>query len=411
MIGRNILFFIIFTLTNLNVLISQIDTITIEEINESDLVDLDISIIPETKIIPLEPISIINNDTKVNTEEDPILSPEEKLIYNRLRKLDAHSPMDFSYNKYTQFYIERYLGKDLRLISRMLDVSSYYFPMIEQQLDKFQIPLELKYLAIVESALNPRARSKSGATGIWQFMYPTAKEYGLNVTSYIDERQDPRKSTIAACKYFLVLYDIFGDWNLVLAAYNGGPGYIKRLIAKEEINNYWDLRPYLRKETQGYVPKFIAMTYVMTYYKEHNIEVYNSNLNIEEIDTVSFKKQASYNLISDMFCVSTETLNYLNPSYKKELLPAGEAICLPKEVIMDVVRNEDYFYEYLEKVYNKEILVNEIRLVYVVQKGDYLGKIAKQYGLSVSNIKDWNKMHSDNLSIGDKLILYIPDEI
>ena len=391
--GRNILLFIVFTLTNLNVSLSQIDTI-----------------ISDTKTSVLEPTSVIIKDTSVKIDEDTVLLHEDKLIYNRLRKLDTYSPMDFSYNKYTQFYIERYLGKDVKLISRMLGVSSYYFPMIEQQLDKHQIPLELKYLAIVESALNPKARSKSGATGLWQFMYPTATEYGLNVTSYIDERQDPLKSTIAACEYFLVLYEMFGDWNMVLAAYNGGPGYLKRLIAKKEINNYWDLRPYLRKETQGYVPKFIAMTYVMTYYKEHNIEVYNSNLNIKEIDTFSFKKQASYNLISESFCVSKETLNYLNPSYKKEILPVRETICLPKEIIMDIVINEDYFYEYLEKVDNKEILVNEIRLVYVVQKGDYLGKIAKQYGLTVSNIKDWNKMHSDNLSIGDKLILYIPDE-
>ena len=410
MVGRKILLFIIFTLTNLNVSLSQIDTIKIEEINESYLVDSSVSIALDTKTIVQDSISVIYQETKVNSEEKSTLSLEEKLIYDRLRKLDAHSPMEFSYNKYTQFYINRYLGRDVKLISRMLGVSSYYFPMIEQQLDKFQIPLELKYLAIVESALNPKARSKSGATGLWQFMYLTGKEYGLDVTSYIDERQDPLKSTIAACEYFVVLYKIFGDWNLVLAAYNGGPGYLKRLIAKKEINNYWDLRPYLRKETQGYVPKFIAMTYVMTYYKEYNIEVYNSNLNLEEIDTFSFKKQAPYNLISDMFCVSTETLNYLNPSFKKDLLPAGETICLPKEIIMDVVRNEDYFYEYLEKVDNKKILVDEIRLVYVVRKGDYLGKIAKQYGLTVSNIKDWNKMHSDNLSIGDKLILYIPDE-
>ena len=410
MVGRKILLFIIFTLTNLSVSLSQIDTIKIEEINESYLIDSSVSIALDTKTIVQDSISVTYQEIKVNSEEKPTLSSEEKLIYDRLRKLDAHSPMEFSYNKYTQFYINRYLGRDVKLISRMLGVSSYYFPMIEQQLDKFQIPLELKYLAIVESALNPKARSKSGATGLWQFMYLTGKEYGLDVTSYIDERQDPLKSTIAACEYFVVLYKIFGDWNLVLAAYNGGPGYLKRLIAKKEINNYWDLRPYLRKETQGYVPKFIAMTYVMTYYKEYNIEVYNSNLNLEEIDTFSFKKQAPYNLISDMFCVSTETLNYLNPSFKKDLLPAGETICLPKEIIMDVVRNENYFYEYLEKVDNKEILVDEIRLVYVVRKGDYLGKIAKQYGLTVSNIKDWNKMHSDNLSIGDKLILYIPDE-
>ena len=160
--GRNFLLFIIFTLTNLNVLFSQIDTINIEEINESKLLDLDVSIVSDTKISVLDSTSVIHQETKINNDDSLVLSPEEMLIYDRLRKLDIHSPMDFSYNKYTKFYIERYLGKDVKLISRMLDVSSYYFPMIEQQLDKFQIPLELKYLAIVESALNPKARSKSG---------------------------------------------------------------------------------------------------------------------------------------------------------------------------------------------------------------------------------------------------------
>ena len=203
---------------------------------------------------------------------------------------------------------------------------------------------------------------------------------------------------------------MFGDWNLVLAAYNGGPGYLSRLIAKKELNDFWELRQHLRKETQGYVPKFIAVAYVMTYHKEHNIEVHDLSLGIVERDTISFKEHAPYNLISEMFCVSNETINYLNPSFKKEILPKGETICLPSEVIMDVVLNEDYFYEYIYKVGKKEILVDEIRIVYEVKKGDYLGKIAKLYGLSVSNIKEWNKMHSDNLSIGDKLILYLPDE-
>ena len=185
---------------------------------------------------------------------------------------------------------------------------------------------------------------------------------------------------------------------------------MSRLIAKKELNDFWELRQYLRKETQGYVPKFIAVAYVMTYYKEHNIEVHDLSLGIVERDTISFKEHAPYNLISEMFCVSNETINYLNPSFKKEILPKGETICLPSEVIMDMVLNEDYFYEYIHKVEKKEILVDEIRIVYEVQKGDYLGKIAKLYGLSVSNIKEWNKMHSDNLSIGDKLILYLPDE-
>jgi len=376
---------------------SQTDTI-IEPISENTLINKDTNLEIDTVVDNLQD-EIIEN-----------LSAEEEIIYKRMKLLDESSPIDFSYNKSTLHYIIRYLEKDVKLISRMLGISPYYFPMMEQQLDRFQIPLELKYLSIVESSLNPKARSRSGATGLWQFMYPTGKEYGLKVTSYIDERQDPLKSTIAACTYFEKLYNMFGDWDLVLAAYNGGPGTLKRAIAKTEFASYWDLRPYLPKETQEYVPKFIAISYAMTFYKEHEIEIIHSEMDITESDTISFKKQVPYNLISDMFCVTKATLNYLNPAYKKDIIPLGDNICLPKDVIMDVVRNEDFFYEYLEKVENKEILVNESRLIYIVEKGDYLGKIAKQYNLSILDIKQWNNLHSDNLSIGDKLILFIPDE-
>ena len=376
---------------------SQTDTI-IEPISENTLINKDTNLEIDTVVDNLQD-EIIEN-----------LSAEEEIIYKRMKLLDESSPIDFSYNKSTLYYINRYLEKDVKLISRMLGISPYYFPMMEQQLDRFQIPLELKYLSIVESSLNPKARSRSGATGLWQFMYPTGKEYGLKVTSYIDERQDPLKSTIAACTYFEKLYNMFGDWDLVLAAYNGGPGTLKRAIAKTEFASYWDLRPYLPKETQEYVPKFIAISYAMTFYKEHEIEIIHSEMDITESDTISFKKQVPYNLISDMFCVTKATLNYLNPAYKKDIIPLGDNICLPKDVIMDVVRNEDFFYEYLEKVENKEILVNESRLIYIVEKGDYLGKIAKQYNLSILDIKQWNNLHSDNLSIGDKLILFIPDE-
>ena len=405
---KNILFLLL-QLFCLNIFCTNTDTLSSGETKSSDLITNETPT-GDYLSISLDSTLLINTEKIVHSKLRMSLSPQNKLIYDRLRRLDNSSPMDFTYNKYTQFYIDRYLGRDVKLISRMLRISEYYFPMMEQQLDKFQIPLELKYLSIVESALNPKARSRSGATGLWQFMYPTGKEYGLEVTSYIDERQDPLKSTIAACKYFTKLYDMFGDWNLVLAAYNGGPGYLSRLIAKKELNDFWELRQYLRKETQGYVPKFIAVAYVMTYHKEHMIEANDLSLGIVERDTISFKEHSPYNLISEMFCVSKETINYLNPSFKKEILPKGETICLPSEVIMDVVLNEDYFYEYIDKIEKKEILVDEIRIVYEVQKGDYLGKIAKFYGVSVSNIKEWNKMHSDNLSIGDKLILYLPDE-
>ena len=406
--NKQIIFFLLSVFSFIQIS-AQTDTIIINVIPDSTLVDFSKTIeIDTTLSLPTSQVVIIK---EVNpTVIDKSLSEKEKIIAKRMYLLDQSSPMDFTFNDITSFYIDRYLTRDVKLVSRMLGISSLYFPMMEQQLDRFQIPLELKYLAIVESALNPKARSSSGATGLWQFMYATGKEYNLNVTSYIDERQNPLKSTIAACEYFQVLYSIFGDWNLVLAAYNGGPGYLKRVMAKTELSDYWDLRPHLRKETQGYVPKFIALTYAMTFYKEHNIEVFDSNIKINERDTLSFQQQVPYYLLSDMFCVDVEILNYLNPSFKSELLPKGDVICLPKEVIMDIVVNENHFYDYLLKVESKEILVNEIRLVYIVKKGDYLGKISKQYKLSISEIKKWNKLHSDNLSIGDKLILYISDE-
>ena len=406
--NKQIIFFLLSVFSFIKIS-AQTDTIIINIIPDSSLVDFSKTIQIDTSLsLPTSQVVIIK---EVNpTVIDKSLSEKEKIIAKRMYLLDQSSPMDFTFNDITSFYIDRYLTRDVKLVSRMLGISSLYFPMMEQQLDRFQIPLELKYLAIVESALNPKARSRSGATGLWQFMYATGKEYNLNVTSYIDERQNPLKSTIAACEYFQVLYSIFGDWNLVLAAYNGGPGYLKRVMAKTELSDYWDLRPHLRKETQGYVPKFIALTYAMTFYKEHNIEVFDSNIKINERDTFSFQQQVPYYLLSDMFCVDVEILNYLNPSFKSELLPKGDVICLPKEVIMDIVVNENHFYDYLLKVESKEILVNEIRLVYIVKKGDYLGKISKQYKLSISEIKKWNKLHSDNLSIGDKLILYISDE-
>ena len=406
--NKQIIFFLLSVFSFIKIS-AQTDTIIINVIPDSTLVDFSKTIeIDTTLSLPTSQVVIIK---EVNpTVIDKSLSEKEKIIAKRMYLLDQSSPMDFTFNDITSFYIDRYLTRDVKLVSRMLGISYLYFPMMEQQLDRFQIPLELKYLAIVESALNPKARSRSGATGLWQFMYATGKEYNLNVTSYIDERQNPLKSTIAACEYFQVLYSIFGDWNLVLAAYNGGPGYLKRVMAKTELSDYWDLRPHLRKETQGYVPKFIALTYAMTFYKEHNIEVFDSNIKINERDTFSFRQQVPYYLLSDMFCVDVEILNYLNPSFKSELLPKGDVICLPKEVIMDIVVNESHFYDYLLKVESKEILVNEIRLVYIVKKGDYLGKISKQYKLSISEIKKWNKLHSDNLSIGDKLILYISDE-
>ena len=358
----------------------------------------------ENKVITDSVTNINNNKLKYDSS---IVS-----IKLNLKQLDDMSPMNFIFNDEVLNKIQNYLGRESDLISRMIGVSEYYFPIIEQQLDRFQLPLELKYIAVVESSLNPTARSRSGAVGLWQFMYPTAQEYELNITSYLDDRQDPLKSTIAACEYFEFLYKMFNDWDLVLAAYNAGPGYINRLMIKTGSDNYWDLRPELSKETQWYVPKFIAISYAMTYYRDYDIQPFSySSFSINEIDTTSFREQAPYYLMSDYFCINNETITYLNPAYKDEILPANSLITLPNNIITDVILNKDSFYEYLSNVYKKVILVNEIMMTYNVVKGDNLSKIAKQFSLNVLDIKKWNNLSSDFLSVGQKLILYVSDDI
>ena len=356
-------------------------------------------------LLAIPGFAIIEPNIELFNNEDSIC--ESELYKSRIAKLDLTTPMDFQYNEFVHEKIIKYLTKEKRLISKMLSLKRYYFPIFEEKLDKYNLPLELKYLSIIESALNPRARSKSGATGLWQFMYTTGKQYNLNVTSYTDERSNPHKSTEAACEYFLALYIIFGDWNLVLAAYNGGPGYIQRKIIKTNKNDYWELRPYLRAETQNYIPLFIAINYVMSYHKEHEIEPSNLIFYSKETDTLILKKQVSFDVLSELICVPKEEIIYLNPQFKREVFPKENIAIIPKESKTDFLLNETNYYSFIEAVKNKEILVGEERVEYYVNNGDYLGKIALEYDVFVHEIKSWNNLNSSNISIGQKLILYV----
>ena len=250
----------------------------------------------------------------------------------------------------------------------MLAYSEYYFPMMEAMLDKHGLPLELKYLSIVESGLNPKARSVSGAVGLWQFMYLTGKQYNLSVSSYMDERQDPFKSTESACIYFKKLYESFGDWSLVLAAYNGGPGYIQRKIIDTEINDYWHLQQHLRTETRNYVPKFIAINYLMTFYKEHNITKDEVKLSYYEIDSIKLKSQVNLKGLMSVTCTSREIIEYLNPSYKRDIFPETTYIVLPKENISDFLLNEESNYKTMSLINDKQVLIDEDRIIYTVQR-------------------------------------------
>jgi|TARA_B110000263_G_scaffold66169_2_gene57135 membrane-bound lytic murein transglycosylase D len=350
---------------------------------------------------------IIYSDTKVSNVNEN----NDSLIISRLNALNNISHINFSYNDIVQSYIDSYVLKNKSLISRMLSLSEYYFPIFEECLDKYDLPLELKYLSIIESALNPKARSKSGARGLWQFMYPTGKEYDLDVNSYIDERLDPYKSTEAACQYFVKLYDLFGDWHLVLAAYNGGPGYIQRKMISSGKDNFWDLRPYLRKETRNYVPTFITVSYLMNYPQTHDILPDSILIKLYETDTFSLNCQQSLSLLSHITCVSEEEIQRLNPSFKNNFFPKNTIISLPIEAVNDYLLNIEANKLYIDAINKKEVLLDEVRVVYRVEGGDYLGKIASRFRLKIHQIQKWNRLKSTKLSIGDKLVLYVATDV
>jgi len=347
---------------------------------------------------------------KISSINDTAID-NDSLVLIRLKNLNNISHISFNYNDIVKTSIKSYEGNNKRLISRMLSLSEYYFPIFEECLDKYDLPLELKYLSIVESALKPEARSKSGARGLWQFMYPTGKEYGLDVNSYIDERLDPYKSTEAACQYFVKLYDIFGDWHLVLAAYNGGPGYIQRKMISTGKDNYWDLRPYLRRETRNYIPKFIAVSYLMTYPQIYDILPDSLYIKKYETDTFKLNCQQNFSLLSYITCIPEEDIQYLNPSFKNNFFPENAIITLPIDAVNDYLLNIESNTLYIDAVNRKEILIDETRIVYSVKNGDYLGKIASIFGIKTHQIQKWNRLKSTKLNIGDKLTLYVANDI
>ena len=350
-----------------------------------------------TELLQLEELKLVKSN----------LSKQENIIALRLQNLDENSPMDLAHNDKVQFFIDSYLGRNKALISRMKGLAPYYFPMFERELDQYNLPIEFKYLAIVESALDPKARSASGASGLWQFMYLTGKQYGLEVTSYMDQRQDPLKATKSACEYFVSLYDTFGDWNLVLAAYNGGPGYLQRKIISVGSSNFWELYPHLRKETRNYVPTFIAVNYVMQYAKEHDIAIDKPKIYFDDIDTLILNVEVELMVLAELLCVNEQTINFLNPAYKKSIFPKGAVLTFPSNVVHDFKLNEISNYAFIEAVSNKEILVDEDRIIYRVRKGDYLGRIAKAHNVHIFEIKKWNKLKSSKLDIGDRLVIFV----
>ena len=293
-------------------------------------------------------------------------------------------------------------------------LSAYYFPLFEQKLNKFNIPLEIKYLAIVESSLNPRARSRVGATGLWQFMYATGRMHGLDVSSYVDERMDPVLATEAAAEYLSTLYRVFQDWDLVLASYNSGPGNVSKAIRRSGgSHDYWKLRPYLPRETAGYVPAFLATMYLFEYAEEHGFQPPNPETVFFETDTLHPKEMLTFDQISQMTGVEKELLQFLNPSYKLDVIPDVEeeaySLRLPREKVGLFVNNEENIYAYInakEEEEEEKVETSEERIRYKVVQGDYLGRIAERFGVGVSDIKRWNGLSSNRLRIGQRLTIF-----
>jgi membrane-bound lytic murein transglycosylase D len=343
--------------------------------------------------------------------EDSIPVYDDYTYQARLAKLDAVSPFDLVYNEHVKAFITMYTMRKRESVSRMMGVSQLYYPMFEEVLDKYNIPLELKHLAVIESALIPYARSRAGATGLWQFMYPTARMYGLNVTSYIDQRCDPYKATVAAAEYLKALYDMFGDWQMVLAAYNAGPGTISKAIRRSGgKKTYWEIRPFLPFETQGYVPAFIAANYVMTHGAEHNLYPAVPRKTYFEVDTVVVKEQMSFKQLSNALEISEEDILYFNPQYRKNLIPAGgNFICLPKNKIGVFLTNEEAIYANVkdERTHGKEDLVVEVKRMHTVRSGEKLSTIARKYGVTTDELKSWNFIGKNGLRPGKKLVVYI----
>jgi len=347
-----------------------------------------------------------------------------ELLKKRLAVLDAKTPFNMVYNQELENLIKSYIKNRPKAISNLMAKSKYYFPLFEEKLDLYDVPMEVKYLAIIESALQPKARSKVGATGLWQFMLATGKQYGLDVTSYVDERQDPILSSEAAAKHLSDLYDIFEDWDLALAAYNSGAGNVNKAIRRAGgKKNYWNIRPYLPRETANYVPIFYATMYMFEYGESHNIiPDKNFKLQYYEVDTIQVKRNITFEQIKTTTGIDISLLEFLNPIYKLNIIPYEEGknyyLTLPKEYVGLFVQNEDLIYAYVdaeaakrEKPVVENVVVTTSNteaksITYRVKSGDYLGKIADKHNVTVKNIMKWNHLKSTKVHVGQKLKIY-----
>ena len=401
-----------------NALASRVDSLWMNELTSLDLYN-----------------TITADIENVNIDEKVDFELPTALLKERLAAMDAKSPFNIEYNQGLENIIKSFLKNRKKSFERLMGVSEYYFPLFEEALAKQNVPLEIKYLAVVESALNPRAVSKMGATGLWQFMFHTGKQYGLKIDSYVDERSDPLKSSEAATQYMTNMYKMFGDWDLVLASYNSGPGNVSKAIRRSGgQKNYWNIRKNLPKETQGYVPAFLATMYIYEYHKEHGIVPQRAVVKHFATDTIMIKQQMSFKQISDLLDVPVAQLQLLNPSYKLNVVPfyndEPHFLRLPQDKAAIFASNESQIYAYTEYELNqREKPFESARAIaakdtasfslqnnkssktsyYKVRKGDNLSAIAAKYDVTTAQIKKWNTITGSAIAYG-KTLKIVQDE-
>ena len=352
-----------------------------------------------------------NENCTMRTENPPV---SDSIYMDRLKRIPAI--IEMPYNEIVRKFIDMYATRLRQKVAFMLSANNFYMPIFEEALDLYDLPLELKYLPVIESALNPMATSTQGATGLWQFMLRTGQVYGLKVNSLVDERRDPIKSTRAAARYLKDLYDIYQDWNLVLAAYNCGPGTINKAIRRAGGDkDFWEIYNYLPKETRGYVPAFIAANYIMTYYCEHYISPMEMRMP-ESTDTIHVSRPLNLNQVADVCKINIDELRALNPEFKKDLIPGNEkpyALRLPTNMVSTFIDKEDSIYAYKADTYltrRSTVAVKNAtgtskgKAVYHrIRNGETLGGIAARYGVSINQLRRLNGIKGSNIRAGKSL--------
>ena len=363
---------------------------------------------------------IIYNTSELNIHNFPLDSIpvySDSIMRIRLQDMNDFSPIRFTYNEKVKKLIKVYGTHRRLMLSKVMGMAELYFPMFEEEIEKLDLPMELKYLPVVESALNNTARSQAGAVGMWQFMYRTGKYLGLEINSYIDERRDPIKSTKTAIKYLSYLHSLYDDWLLALAAYNAGPGNVNKAIRRAGgKKNFWTIQYFLPRETRNYVPSFMAVAYLLSHSADHNLYPVKPKFEIRNVDTITIKSAVHFYQISQVLCIPKEDLVFLNPQFKRAYVPIKSSdsisytITLPVSLIGDFLANEEIIYNYKEKNDNTaptDLYANHTELIHRVRKGESLGLIAQRYNVRLSDLREWNNISSRGyIHPGQKMLIF-----